>query len=312
MSRRFLLLPASAASALALAACSSNDDVVPLAGTTNAAAPEAVTLYQKAKSADDAGQSGKAAKLYGQVASKYAWAADAPQARFRQAELLEQDGQTVKSFDAYQEVISRYQGSSLYSRALERQATMAQAAADGEIKTSFLGLKSRLPTEKVVAMLEKVRDNAPASPSASRSQFSIGELFQSRGKGNESILAYRKLVQDYPDSREAAEAQFRIGVILVQQAERGNQDQANINRAREAFLDYLQRYPGHAKNSEARAQLAKLGGLDLQRSFDVAEFYLRKGDFSSAKFYFEDVVRRANPGALRDKAQARINELSSH
>jgi outer membrane assembly lipoprotein YfiO len=301
-------LPAAAA-LLALAACSSTEDSLPLAGTVNPSGDEARSLYQEASAADQAGDRRKAVKRYREFANKFPWAPEAPQARFRQAELLEQRGDTLEAFDAYQDFIGRYKGSDLYTRALERQARMAQAAADGEIKTSFLGLKAKLPTEKVVPMLEKIRDNAPASPAASRAQFAVGELYQSRGKGNESIAAYQKLVQDYPDSKEAAEAQYRIGVILVQQAERGNQDQANINRAREAFLDYLQNYPGHSKNDQARAQLAKLGGLDLQRSFDIAEFYLRKGNAESARFYYEDVVRRAKSGPLHDRAKARLGEL---
>jgi TolA-binding protein len=38
--------------------------------------------------------------------------------------------------------------------------------------------------------------------------FSIGELYQSRGKASEAIASFRRLVQEYPDSREAAEGQY--------------------------------------------------------------------------------------------------------
>ena len=89
-------------------------------------------------------------------------APSAAQARFRQAEILEQRGETLESFDVYQEFLTRYQGSGMYSSALSHQAKMAQAAADGEVKSSFAGLiKKRISTVKAIEMLGKVRDNAP-------------------------------------------------------------------------------------------------------------------------------------------------------
>jgi outer membrane protein assembly factor BamD (BamD/ComL family) len=236
----------------------------------------------------------------------------APEARFRQGELLQQEGRIKDSFDAYQELLSRYNNSGLYTKALERQAAMAQSAAEGQVKTSFLGLKSKLSNEKVVEMLDKVRANSPRSPTASKAQFTIGQLWESQRNSSGSakaIAAYRDLVLEFPDSKEAPEGQFRIGKILIEEARRGNQDQANLDRARESLQDYLRQYPGHSKNGEARQLLANLGGEDLQRSFDVAEFYERKGDTASAKFYYEEVIRKAKSGPLHDQAKARLAAL---
>jgi outer membrane assembly lipoprotein YfiO len=293
--------------ALGLVGCSS--DLPPTAGSVSGSNPQASAAFQKAQQAENSGSTRRAIGLYEDVADQYPWAEEAPEARFRQAKLLQQRGDTVKAFDAYQELITRYRGSDLYVDALNTQAQMAQSAADGEIKTSFLGLKQNLSSTKVVGMLNKVRENAPAAPSASKALFGIGELYQSRGEAPKAIAGYRELVREYPDSREAAEGQYRIGVILTKQAERGNQDQANIDLAREAFQDYLDRYPGHAKNPDARRQLSALGGKDIQRSFDVAEFYLKKGQTESAKFYYREVMRQSKSGDLHNRAKARLAEL---
>ena len=287
--------------------CGSNK--LPPIGSAGAENPKATALFQEAKQAEQAGKTKKAVKLYDELADEYPLVPQAPEARFRQAQLLEQRGKTLKAFEAYQDFISRYRGSNLYEKALSRQARMAQGAADGEIKTSFLGLKSNLPTDKVVEMLEKVRDNAPAAPSASKAQFSIGALYQSKGKPADAIKAFRELVFKFPDSPEAPEGQFRIGVILTDEAKEGNQDKANLDMAREAFKDYLLRYPGHSKNAEAHQRIKKLGYQDIQRSYDVAEFYLKKGDTESAKIYFREVLDKAKSGPLYNKAKARLAEL---
>jgi tetratricopeptide (TPR) repeat protein len=179
------------AGAALLVSCGSDSDGPPLAGRYAATSAQGGELYHQAKQADDAGNASKAIKLYGKSADRAPSAPTAAQARFRQAQLLEQNGEVVEAFDAYQKFLERYQASNLYATALKRQTAMAQSAADGEVKTSFLGLKSGLSSEKVVGMLEKIRDNAPKSATASKAQFTIGELHQGKKEDKEAIEAYR-------------------------------------------------------------------------------------------------------------------------
>lgn len=295
--------------ALLMVSCGSDSDGPILAGNTQKASAEGEALYQKAKQADDAGKSSRAIKFYDQTATRYPFAPSAAQARYRQAQLLEQQGEIEDAFDAYDKFLARYPGSNLYITALNRQASMAQGAAEGDVKSSFLGLKTKLSLDKTVDMLKKVSAHAPRSRTASKAQFTIGELYQAKRKSKEAIAAFRQLVSEQPDAPESPEALFRVGVILLEDAERGNQNQANLDLAREAFNDYLLQYPGHSKNAEARRLLANLGGRDLQRSFDVAEYYLKTGKTESAKVYYRDIVKRTGSGDLHDKSKARLKEL---
>ena len=309
-SYRLIAFALLAAFAFSLTSCGPDADLPIMAGNTQAAASQGEQFYQKAKQADDAGNTGKAIKLYDQTATRFPFAPSAPQARFRQAQLLEQQAEIVKSFDAYDKFLSRFQGSGLYTTAFNRQAAMAQSAADGDVKSSMLGLKTKISLEKTVEMLGKVRDNAPKSAAASKAQFTIGRLYEGKNdKSKEAITAYRQLVRDQPASAEAPEALFRIGLILTAEADRGNQNQANLDLAREAFNDYLIQYPGHSRNGEARKFLANVGGRDLQRSYDIAEFYQKTGKTESAKVYYRDIVKREKSGLLHDKARARLKEL---
>jgi outer membrane protein assembly factor BamD (BamD/ComL family) len=309
MTKRIPLAVAMVAGVVLVASCGNDDDVPILAGNTQAASEEGEALYQKAKAADDRGKRSSAIKQYAKVADKYPFAPSSAQARFRQAELLEQDGEVVKSFDAYQKFLTRYQGSGMYSKALGRQAQMAQSAADGDVRSSFAGLKTKLSTEKTVEMLAKVRDNAPRSATSAKAQFTIGELYQGNKKSKEAIEAYRKLVRDQPESSYAPEALFRVGVVLMEEADRGNRNQATLDLADEAFSDYLLQYPGHSKNAEARRMTKSLGSKDLQRSLEIAEFYDKSGQTESAKIYYRDVVKRSASGEAHDKAKSRLKAL---
>jgi outer membrane protein assembly factor BamD (BamD/ComL family) len=309
MTHRLIAFLLVSTSLVPLTSCSGDSDLPIMAGNTQAASSEGEQLYQKAKGADDAGKVGTAIKLYSKMATRYPFAPSAAQARFRQAQLLEQRGEILKAFEAYDQFLSRFQGSGLYSTALDRQISMAQRAADGDVKQSMLGLKTRLSLEKTVEMLGKVRDNAPKSAAASKAQFTIGQLYEGKKKSKEAIAAYRKVVQDQPSSKEAPEALFRVGLIFTAEADRGNQNQANLDLAREAFNDYLIQYPSHSRNAEARSLISNLGGRDLQRSLDVAEFYQKTGKIESAKVYYRDIVKRGKSGPLVDKARAHLKEL---
>lgn len=309
MTRWLVLSLALSGAAVSLVSCGNSDDMPILAGDTSGAASAGEALYQQAKAADDAGKAAKAIKLYNEVATRYPFANSAADARFRQAELLNQQGEVLKSFQAYQQFITRFQGSGRYTTALERQAAIAKAAADGEIKSGFLLLKSKLSTDKIVEMLGQVRDNAPRSNTAARAQFSIGEVYQAKDKYKEAIAAFQKLVRDQPESSLAPEALFRVGEILTSQAEKGNQNRANLDRAAEAFNDYLIQYPGHSKNAEARRRLANLGGREVERTFETAEFYYKTGKYESAKIYYRDVLKNSGHGRIHDAARARLKEL---
>ncbi|MEO5716578.1 MAG: tetratricopeptide repeat protein [Luteolibacter sp.] len=309
MTYRLISCALLSAAAFSFTSCGNDDDLPVMAGNTLAASGQGEALYVKAKQADDAGKDGRAIKLYDETATKYPFAPSAPQARFRQAELLEKKGDIQEAFTAYEQFLTRYNGTNLYTTALNRQAAMAQSAADGDVKTSFLGLKTKLALDKTVEMLGKVRDNAPKSATASKAQFTIGELYQAKGKAKEAIAAYRQLVRDQPESAQAPEALFRVGLIFMKEADRGNQNQANLDLSREAFNDYLIQYPNHSRNAEAHKLIAGLGNRDLQRSFDIAEFYLKTGKNESAKVYYRDVVKRTGSGKLHDDARARLKQL---
>jgi len=309
MTKYFSFAVMLTAGSLILVSCGNDGGLIDLAGNTQGASGQGEGLFLKAKAADDSGKSKKAKKLYEEVADDYPMAPSAAQARYRQAEILEQSGEVLKSFDAYQEFLTRYQGSGLYSKALKRQEDMAHAAADGQVKSSFVLLKTKVSSERVVEMLGKVRDNAPRSATSAKAQYRIGEVYQSDDQPKEAINAYRKLVRDQPESDYAPEALFRVGMILVKEADSGNRNQATLELAGEAFNDYLIQYPGHSKNGEARRMLGSLESRNLDRSLEIAEFYDRTGQIESAKFYYRDVVKRTKLGSAHDKAKARLREL---
>ncbi len=292
--------------------CGSNVDDQPLAANglvQGMDSQTAVSTFAKAKAYQAAGKTKAAIKAYQIVAEKFPLSAQAPEARYQEGSLLYATGELLESFDAYQKFIDKYNSSSFYSSAIQKQSEVALAAAKGDIQHNFVGLKSKLAGMTVEKMLIKVRDNAPYSEQAPRAQFAIGSVWQDRGDSDKAVAGYKGVQERYPNSGLTPEALYRSGSILMKQAAKGNRNKASLDSAKNVFLDLRQQYPSHPRAKDAKTKLAALSKSNVERSFDIAEYYQKKGQTASAAFYYREVIRISSAGSLREKAQLRLSEI---
>ena len=283
----------------------------PLQGSVRGDDPVAAQLFAEAQAEEAAGETHKAYMAYKKLANSYPADKRAAKSKYQQAILLKTKGRATDAFNVFQEFIERYPSDALYDSAIMQQEEIAHAAAHGTIRTNFFGLKSRLDRSVIIAMLLKVRDNAPRADSAPRAQFTMGQVNEFSKLSGPAISAYETLIDEYPRSTIAPDAQFRIGEILLKQANEGNQDQANLARAKNSYRDLLLAYPDSPFADQARQRIATIGSRDLQSSYDIGEFYRKKGEHDSAAYYYQDVINRTTAGELRNKAAARLSALTN-
>lgn len=304
------------AACLFLNSCGGGTEAPKLASESRASEKIAQALYNSGYAAEKAGKSKRARNIYEKVITRHPLFPSAPEAAYRLGKLREQAGDPLEAFEAYDTILTRYPASPHYAEAMKRQETIAHQSASGHITKSFIGLvKTRIDVDRTAAMLAKVRTNAPRAESAEKAQYTIGKIYQtqksSASASGKAIAAFRTLTRDYPDSKYSPEGQYLIGQILLAQAKNGNQDRANLDQAKLAFEDVTIRYPDTKQAKLARAQIAKLNSGDIQRSFEIAEFYRKKGQTSSALFYYRETVNRTKPGPLRTQAQKWIDTLTA-
>jgi outer membrane protein assembly factor BamD len=300
--------------ALFAVSCGSGDDAPRLASDTRASDPKAQVIFNEGLAAEKSGNIKRALKNYRTVSTKYPLFLSADEAAYRRGKLLERTGEPLDAFDAFDDVLTKYPASKHYAESMKRQQKIALDTANGNIKESFIGLvKTRVSVKDTARMLTKVRENAPRAPSAELAQFTLGRLYQKEGgpiSSDRAIAAYRELTREYPDSKYAPEAQYQIGKILLSYNKKGNMDSANLDRAKRAFDDILIGYPDSKQAALAKKELARISTGEIQRTFDIAEFYRKKGNISSALFYYQETVNRSKSGPLHDEAKRWINELA--
>lgn len=307
-----LSLTASAFIVGAFTSCSNSSEKIQLASGQVAAEsqPKATELYQEVQQLSARGRNSKAAKLSIKLADKYPLSQEAPKARLFAADQLHQQGDLIKSFEQYQKFIEQHRGTAKYNHALAQQAVVAHAAADGTIQNSFLGLKSDIPRSKAETMLQQVRDNAPFASSGAKAQFAIADMWQRDNNFPKAILAYEDLYVKYPKSDLAPEALLRVGQLLIDQTEKGNRNRGNLDTALTTFTDLTLLYPNSKQAKVAKEKIKFIEKADIQRSFSVAEFYAKKKQYSSAAFYYREVLRETAKGSEMHKiAQDHLDAL---
>ena len=274
------------------------------AGTLVASEPAADALLQSARQHVAQNNLSDAEDDLKRIINRYENAPCVPEARFLLAEVYEKQGKPRDAFDEYDKIITRYQSSPLYTQALNRQLALAMAAAEGKLKVEVMGLwSSELDSSAVIEWLSTVIRNAPYNDMAATATSVLGKYLVQKEKYEEAAMVYSKLVEDYPNSRYAPEAQLMVAQLWATSRTRGDQNLVNLHRAQEAYEEFTLRFPNHEDAGKALAEASNIRRLLVRQELEVGRYYLeRSKEYVSAIFCFENVIRQRkdNPEAAEE------------
>lgn len=283
------------AAVLPLTMCQSGNELIP-AGTLTASEPEADALLSAARNHVAQNRLSAAESALERIIKRYDNAPCVPEARFLLAEVYEKQGVPRDAFDEYDKIITRYQSSNLYNKSLDRQLSLAMSAAEGSLKVPVFGMwESTLDSSTVEEWLGKVILNAPYNDMAATATSILGKFLVKQEKFEEAAMVYNKLVEDYPNSRYAPEAQLMVAQLWATSRTRGDQNLVNLRRAQEAYEEFSLRFPGHADAGKALSEASNMRRLLVRQELEVGRYYLeRSREYTSAIFCFENVIRQKN------------------
>ena len=274
------------------------------AGTLVASEPAADALLKSARQHVAQNNLSDAEVDLKRIINRYDNAPCVPEARFLLAEVYEKQGVPRDAFEEYDKIITRYQSSPLYTKALNRQLALAMAAAEGKLKVEVMGLwSSELDSSAVIEWLSKVIRNAPYNDMAATATSVLGKFLVQKEKFEEAAMVYSKLVEDYPNSRYAPEAQLMVAQLWASSRTRGDQNLVNLHRAQEAYEEFTLRFPNHEDAGKALAEASNMRRLLVRQELEVGRYYLeRSKEYVSAIFCFENVIRQRkdNPEAAEE------------
>jgi len=265
-------------------------------------------FFSQAEQAEAAGNSDKAIEAYRRVTRNHAGSSVAPKAQLKIAQLLEASGSYDKAFDAFGEYITKFPRGDDFDGAVQAQFRIAKMYLDGE-RQKLLGLKTFPSMQRAQEMFESILKNAPFSKIASLAQFYVGQALEKQGKTAEALVAYEAAIARYPGDPVAGDAQFQIGYVYLNSYRSGSYDPSVAQKAREAFDDFIIRYPNNEKVPQAKENLTLLSGNETKGALNIAKFYDKTKNYKAAVIYYNEVIRQQPGSPEAEESKKRIDEL---
>ena len=278
-------------------------DSVPLS-SPGAQLMQAMSFY-------DEGDYKRAYKEFGKLLKAYADAREAPEAQYFRALCLLKMEKPREAFSVFQKIVDSYPYSSRITEIIEHQLQIAEALID-RANVRLLGIEFDPDTwteHPSIEMFGKIIENAPYSHEAEQAQYKLGLLFKELNRKDEAIRAFEELVDKYPDSRLLEPAKYQLAMVSAEASLKAEYDQTLSKDAKERFSTFLASHPETSLAREANQELSGLKAKEAEKYFTTAEFYFDQGDFSSAKIYYEQIVKNYAGSEAADKARGRINEM---
>lgn len=306
--KKMLLLRLCAASALLLPMCDSFDGPPPV-GHVKAVDPEADALMAEAKAYQSEGKMAQSRSALKEIVRYHMLAPNAAEARYLLGRSFEATADYRDAFKEYAKLIDRYPQSELYEDALNRQLAMAMDAANGKLSVPvFWGAwNTTMESSVVVNWLREIVEKAPYNDMAATATSILAKFLVDQGRPEEARMEYARLVERYPDSKFAPEAQMMVAQLWANNHTRGDNNLVNLSNAREAFEEFSLRFPKHPEAGKALSEASNMERLMISQQLEVGRYYLeRSHEYTSAIFCFEDVIRQKK---LNPEAAAEAQEL---
>ncbi|HIX20678.1 MAG TPA: outer membrane protein assembly factor BamD [Candidatus Akkermansia intestinigallinarum] len=309
MKRSSLGLLLLSVSALPLTMCNDYDNELMPAGMVSSSDPTADRLYAAACAFAAAGKTNAAISKLKEIVTDHALSPIAPQARLMLGDMYCRDEDYRQAFKEYDKVIAHYHSSPCYEQALNRELELAMKAVKGEMKGQMLwGLwEVGMESSVVEEWLQNIVKNAPYNDMAATALSMLARYQLEVCRDPERARAsYAQLAERYPDSSLAPAAQLMTAQLWSQQHTRGNNALVNLQKAQEAYEEFLLRYPNDRRAGEARRRVAEMRALLVDQELEVGRYYLERArSYSAAMQCFRSVIaqKSVNPTAAKEAAE---------
>jgi len=141
--------------------------------------------------------------------------------------------------------------------------------------------------------LQTLINTYPDSEYLSRAKLSMADSWYAEG-GSASLtqaeIEYKDYITFFPNTPEAAEAQFKIANIHYQQMEKSDRDYTHAMRAEEEYRQMILQFPDSKLVPEAKERLLEVQEVLAEREFEIGRFYYLRPSYPAAIARLKSVV----------------------
>ncbi len=253
----------------------------------------------------------RAAGEFEKLLKHYEFSEEAAEAQYYAGLAYENQAKYYIAFQNYQKIFENYPHSKRLEEVVEREFNIGNVYLT-KINSKLLGAELMAPLDRAQEIFKKVVENAPYGPFADKAQFSLGEAYKKAGIFDEAVLAFKKLVEEYPSSQLAASSRYEIASCAYQASLKPAYDVAPAEGAISAFKEFVDTNKDEKLAKEAQATLKALEDNMAEKAFSTAKFYEARKRYESAVVYYREVVEKYPSSAFAKEASDRVGELEKN
>jgi len=280
-------------------------------GEETAVAGSAAEQMKKAEKMQADGDDAGAYRAYKALVKKYGQSFLAPKAQRKVGQLLEKHGDYDRAYDAYNYYLTKFPQGEDFDASVESMFKIAKLFLEGQ-KRRLFGVPIAASMARAQAMFEGIVKNAPFSKLAPLAQFNVGQALEKQNELDKAIEAYQATYMKYPTDAISADALYQVGYVKERQAHEGSYDPNTSGKAREAFEDFIARYPNSEKVAQARENIRQLQSGSNKNVLEIAKFYDKTHKYKAAVLYYNDVIRDQAGTPEAEYAKNRVEMLKNN
>ncbi len=243
-----------------------------------------------------------------------------PEALFYAAEteILAEDadpksGDIIKAYEWLEQLLEDWPTSPLADRAIRKEMNIAEMLLFKDRKRKiWRGMFWVSGEEEALQMLDRIIDQwAPDTPAAELALRRKADYHFISGEFEESELAYKRLMREFPRGRYHRIAMLRSGQSALARFPGVEFDEADLLEAEVYFRDFLNAYPRDAEEHSIPQQLSGINERLAEKEFTIAQFYERTRSLDAAVFYYRYLVASFPGTVWAAQAQDRLFALGA-
>jgi len=249
----------------------------------------------------------EARREFERLLQHYSKSQQAADAQYYLGMIEEKQGRLYEAYLGYQKVIDKYPFSSRINEIIERQFRIAEQFMQGQ-KRKALGIT--LPVENpAIEIFRKVIDNSTYGPLAAEAQYKLGLILKSLGRFFEAEDEFNKVIKNYPQSEWVTAAEFQIAECRANISPSPDYDQEATREAKEKFQEFVLSHSDAALSSQAEKNIRELQEREAQGYYDTAVFYEKQRAYNAAKIYYNIVIEDYPRSLWAAKALSKLHAL---
>ncbi len=283
-----------------------------LSGLVGADARDALELMNRARAAEEAGNTRSALRGYKRVTKNYPNSIYAPEANFRTAHMYLARRQLYKAFETFQQIMTRYPNSERFNEVLGEQYRIATRLMEGERNYHWGWLPSLRSRERAITYFEWVVANAPYSDYAPLALMNVAKLHRRLKNTPYAIDALDRLINNYGESLLAPDAYLELAKTHASLVDGPNYDQESTREAITYFEDFMILFPEDEGLAEAQEGLDEVKTIFAESKMVLADYYLKyRKNYKGARVFYNEAITAFPNSAVAERARSQLDKIDA-